>query len=381
MRKNFLPLSVPDIGDEEINEIADSIKSGWITTGPKVKKFEKEFSEFTKSKYAIAVNSATAGLHITYTAMNLKGKKVITTPLTFVSTVNMLLASGAEVVFADIDKKTLNIDIKQIEEKLKQGASAIVPVHFAGIPCDMDEIVKLAKKYNAKIIEDCAHAIGTTYKRKHAGTFGNAGVFSFHPIKNITTGEGGMVITDNQDLANKLMLLRFHGMDKDAWKRYDKTGKIGYDIVELGFKYNMMDIQAAIGIHQLKKVKYFNEKRKNIAQYYRNELSNLEEISLQEFPDYEFEHPWHLFVIILKTNKITRQQLMDELKKRNIGTSIHFPAVFSFSYYKKLSFTGEDCPNASFVGNNILSLPLFPKMTIEDAEYVITSLKEIFSKL
>ncbi len=378
MRDTFLPFCLPEIGEEEIAEVADSMRSGWITTGPKVKQFEEQFADFVGKKHAIAVSSATAGLHITYLAYKLNNKKCITTPLTFAATVNMLVNIDSKPVFADIDPQTLNIDPLCIENNIDDDTACLIPVHFAGIPCDMDIILKTAQKNKLIVIEDCAHAIGTYYKGKHAGNFGNAGVFSFHPIKNITTGEGGMIVTDEDDLADMLRLLRFHGMDKDAWKRYDKSGKSSYEIVEAGFKYNMMDIQAAIGIHQLKKVNSFNEKRKEIALFYRENLRDVEELDLQKDPDYDFTHPWHLFVVILKSDKFTRDDIVTKLKERNIGTGIHFPAVHRFKYYSEtLGFKEGICPNAEFIGERIFSLPMYPKMNLVDAKDVVDALKEV----
>ncbi|MBN1521080.1 MAG: DegT/DnrJ/EryC1/StrS aminotransferase family protein [Candidatus Aureabacteria bacterium] len=380
MREKFLPFCLPEIGEEEIQEVADSMRSGWITTGPKVKRFEDDFAMFVGRRNAVAVNSATAGLHITYAACDLKGKKVMTTPLTFAATVNMLLATGCEPVFADIDPRTLNIDPRQVEEKWDDDVAAVVPVHFAGVPCDMDAILRIARMKNALVIEDCAHAVGTYYKGRHAGTFGLAGVFSFHPIKNMTTGEGGMVVTENDELAESLRLLRFHGMDKDAWKRYDRSGKATYDIILPGFKYNMLDLQAAIGIHQLKKVRSFNEKRREIALFYRENLKDVEQIALQEDPGYDFVHPWHLFVVILRTEDFGRDEMIERLKEKNIGTGIHFPAVHLFKYYtEKLGYTKGLCPNAEYVGERIFSLPLYPNMTLDDAKDVVEALKDVLA--
>jgi len=377
MRDTFLPFCLPEIGEEEIDEVADSMRSGWITTGPKVARFEEEFAAFVGTKHAIAVNSATAGLHITYLAYKLGNKRVITTPMTFAATVNMLISEDSEPVFADIESDTLNIDPLEIEKKASDDISAVVPVHFAGIPCDMDAILRTSRKNDLVVIEDCAHAIGTYYKGKHAGSFGNSGVFSFHPIKNMTTGEGGMIVTDDDAVAEELKLLRFHGMDKDAWKRYDKAGKSSYEIMVPGYKYNMMDIQAAIGLHQLKKVASFNEKRKQIALFYRDKLKNIEELILQKDPDFDFVHPWHLFIAVLKTDSLTRDEMVSKLKERNIGTGIHFPAVHCFSYYAEvLGFEKGLCPKAEYVGERIFSLPMYPKMTLDDATDVVEAIKD-----
>jgi dTDP-4-amino-4,6-dideoxygalactose transaminase len=379
MREKFLPFSLPDIGEEEIAEVTDSLRSGWITTGPKVKRFEEDFAAFVGAKYAVAVSSATAGLHLVYLACGLKGKKVLTTPLTFAATANMLVNVGAKPVFADIDREILNIDPGEIEKANTGDIKAVVPVHYAGAPCDMDRIMALAKKNGWVVIEDCAHSIGAYYKGRHTGLFGHAGIFSFHPIKNITTGEGGMIVTDDEALADELQLLRFHGMDKDAWKRYDKAGRAGYDIVRFGYKYNMMDIQAALGIHQLKKLKAFNSKRSEIAHFYRENLRGLEEITFQKDPSYDFVHPWHLFVAILRTDRLTREEAVQKLKGENIGSGIHYPALHSFSCYrKKFRIKKGTYPNSEYVGERIFSLPLYTKMTVNDMRDVVEAVKKTF---
>ena len=374
MRKHFLPFSKPSIGQEEIDEVVSSLKSGWITTGPKVQRFENDFARFAKSPNAVAVNSATAGLHIAYLASGLgSGDEVVTTPLTFISTVSMLAAMGVRPVLADIDLKTLNIDPEQIKRKITRKTRAIVPVHFAGLPCDMDEIHRIAKKHGLKVIEDAAHAAGTEYKGKRIGSLSDAAVFSFHPIKNMTTEEGGMVTTPHKKWAQEMTLLRFHGMSKAAWKRYSKSGSPHYAIERLGYKYNMLDIQAALGIHQLKKLGEFNRLRARYAKIYNRQFAPFAEILLPQSPSYRHTHSWHLYVMIVNTRmmKIHRDGFIEELRKQNIGTGIHFTAVHLHPFYaKNLGKQGKSLPNAKFVSERILSLPLYPGMKEEDVRDV-----------
>jgi len=383
MRKNFLPFSKPSIGPEEINEVVDSLKSGWITTGPKVQIFESNFARYFQSPHAVAVNSATSGLHIAYLAAGLQpGDEVITTPLTFVSTLSMLLAAGIKPVLSDIDLGTLNIDPGQIEKKITRKTRAIVPVHFAGLPCDLDRIWAIARKHKLKVIEDAAHALGTEYKGKKIGAASDAAVFSFHPIKNITTGEGGMITTPHKKWAEELTLLRFHGMSKSAWKRYSKSGSPLYEIERLGYKYNMLDLQAALGIHQLKKLKTFNQIRARYAGIYHQKLSAYPEIILPQAPAFSHKHSWHLFVILLNTDRMTidRNDLIQKLLEGNIGTGIHFTAVHRHRYYRKVLDLKYSLPHADFVSSRILSLPLYPRMTEQDLRDVIQALEKIIKK-
>ncbi len=378
MRENFLPFSKPSIGKEEIAEVTQSLESGWITTGPKVQQFEADVARYVGAPHAIALNSATAGLHVAYLAAGLKpGDEVITTPLTFISTVSMLAAIGAKPVLADIDLRTFNIDCSKIEEKITSRTKMIVPVHFAGQACDMDAIGAIARKHKLTVVEDAAHAIGTEYKGKKVGSMSDATVFSFHPIKNMTTGEGGMITTARADWAEEMALLRFHGMNKNAWKRYAQAGSPLYDISRLGFKYNMMDIQAGIGIHQLKKLPDFNAVRARYAAMYEKELRGIDEIVLPEKAPYDQVHSWHLYVMALKIEKmkINREEFIQKLSEQKIGTGVHFTAVHRHSYYEPM-FKGVELPNASYVSDRILSLPLYPGLTEADVRDVIEAVKK-----
>lgn len=380
-REKFLPVSLPTIEQEEINEVVDSLKSGWITTGPKVIKFEEKFKHYVGAKQAVALNSGTAALHVSYLAAGIKpGDEVITTPLTFAATVNMILLVGARPILVDIDLKTLNIDPAKIEKAITPKTRAVVPVHFAGLPCDMEAIGAIARRRNLTVIEDAAHAVGTKYNGKLIGTLSPFTCFSFHPMKNITTGEGGIVTVEEEAIAEKLRALRFHGIAKDAWKRYDKKGSALYDVQALGFKYNMLDIQAAIGIHQLDKLERFISRRTEIARQYYEAFSSLETLILPPDGRKQDRHAWHLYPVQFKIEKLRkdREKIIDELKTENIGTGIHYIAIHLHSFFSKtLGYHRGDFPNAEYVSDRVLSLPLYPSMTEQDVQDVIQAVKKV----
>ncbi len=383
MRETFLPFSTPTIDDDEINEVVDSLKSGWITTGPKVKRFEDAFKAYVGAPYAIPLSSATAGLHLTLLALGIKeGDEVITTPMTFASTVSMVILCGATPVLADIEPGTLNIDPAKIREKISPRTRAVIPVHFAGQSCDMDPIFALAREHGLTVIEDAAHAAGTEYKGRRIGSLDSISIFSFHPNKNITTGEGGMVCTADEALAEEIALLKFHGMSREAWKRFAASGSPNYDILMPGYKYNMMDIQAAIGIHQLPKLDRFIDTRTGIAELYNREFADVAELALPAYAPYVQRHAWHLYTPLVRIEKldINRDQFMDELKRRNIGSGLHYKAIHHHPYYRDhLGIADDDLPMASYASERILSLPLFPRMTADDAEDVVTAVKEVIA--
>lgn len=364
--------------------MVQTLRSGWITTGPKTIDFEQKFREYTGSKYAIAVSSGTAALHLSLMVLNLEvGDEIITTPMTFASTVNMIVLQNLKPILVDIDKNTLNINPERIEEKLGPRTKAILPVHFAGRPCDMDRILEIAAKYKLIVIEDAAHALGARYKDRYIGNIGDLTAFSFHPNKNITTCEGGMITTNNDAYAERLSLLRFHGLDKDAWKRFAQNDLPLYDIIFLGYKYNITDVQSSIGLHQLDKLEYFNRRRQEFAEMYNDHFDNVQGILLPNREHKDIKHAWHLYTILLDLDRlrIDRQGFMNKLKEANIGTSIHYTAVHLFSFYKKkFGFKNGDFLNAEFVSDCIVTLPLFPQMTHEDVKYVISKVKEIISK-
>jgi dTDP-4-amino-4,6-dideoxygalactose transaminase len=383
MRETFLPFSTPTIDDDEINEVVNSLKSGWITTGPKVKRFEDAFKAYVGAPYAIPLSSATAGLHLTLLALGIKeGDEVITTPMTFASTVSMVILCGATPVLADIEPGTLNIDPAKIREKISPRTRAVIPVHFAGQSCDMDPIFTLAREHGLTVIEDAAHAAGTEYKGKRIGSLDSISIFSFHPNKNITTGEGGMVCTADEALAEEISLLKFHGMSREAWKRFAASGTPNYDILLPGFKYNMMDIQAAIGIHQLPKLDRFIDTRTGIAEQYNREFADVAELALPAYAPYDQRHAWHLYTPLVRIEKldINRDQFMDELKRHNIGSGLHYKAIHHHPYYRDhLGIADDDLPMASYASERILSLPLFPRMTADDAADVVTAVKEVIA--
>ncbi len=384
MRKEFLPFSRPTIAEDEINEVVDSLRSGWITTGPKVKIFEDEFKAYAGAPYAVALNSATAGLHIALLALGIgPGDEVITTPMTFAATVNMIVQVGARPVLVDIEPGTLNINASEIGKKITDRTKAVMPVHFAGQPCDMDKIFDIAAEFGLKVVEDAAHAVGTEYKGRRIGSLDSVSVFSFHPIKNITTGEGGMVCARDEQLAEEMSLLKFHGMSKEAWKRYSAQGTPNYDIVLPGFKYNMLDIQAAIGIHQLRKLDAFIERRGEIAGFYNEVFAGMEEIVTPAPVPYASRHAWHLYSPLIRVEKLVigRDAFMEELKKENIGTGLHFKAVHHHPYYRdSLKIPSGELPNADYASDRILSLPLFPLMTMEDARDVVDAVKRVIER-
>ena len=382
IRHTFLPLAVPSIGDEEINEVNDTLKSGWLTTGPKTKIFEQKIKEYIGSKHAIALSSCTAALHLALIALGVKeGDEVITTPVTFASTANVIVHEGAKPVFLDIDKKTLNIDPDKIEEKITKKTKAIIAVDIAGQPCDYDKIRKIADRYKIPIIEDAAHAIGSEYHGKKVGTLNKITCFSFYPTKNMTTGEGGILATDDDALAETAQIYSLHGMNKGAWQRYSAKGSPHWETIVPGYKYNMTDIQASIGIHQLSKLNDFIYKREKYAKFYRDSFSKVEGIIIPESIN-NIKHAWHLFIVLIDIDKltITRDQFIDLLKEENIGTGIHFISLHMHEFYKKtFGYKKEDYPNAAYVSDRILSLPLYPAMTIKDLTDVVNAVKKIIA--
>ena len=381
-RKNFLIFGSPRIEEPEINEVIDSLKSGWIGTGPKVARFEEEFKKYKSVASCVAVNSCTAALHLSMIAIDLQPEdEVITTPMTFCATINTIIHAGAKPVLADVDENTMNIDPKQIEAKITSKTKAILLVHFAGRPCEMDQICSIANKHNLKIIEDCAHAIESEYHGQEVGTFGDFGCFSFYVTKNIITGEGGMVITNDKFNASRIKTLALHGMSKDAWKRFSDEGYKHYYVNEAGFKYNMMDIQAAIGIHQLKRVDEYWQRRKIIWERYNEVFSDLP-IILPPAIDPKTRHAYHLYTIFIdeKKSKITRDYFLNAMNSRNIGTGVHYLSIPEHPYYKKrFGWKPEYHPNAMKIGRQTVSLPLSAKLDDNDVEDVINSVFNIFS--
>jgi dTDP-4-amino-4,6-dideoxygalactose transaminase len=383
MRSTFLPFSTPTIEEAEINEVVDSLRSGWITTGPKVKRFEEAFRAYVGAPFAIPLSSATAGLHLTLLALGIReGDEIITTPMTFASTVSMIILCGGTPVLVDTEPGTLNIDVGLVRGRITPATRAIIPVHFAGQSCDMDPLFALAREFNLTIIEDAAHAVGTEYKGRRIGSLESISIFSFHPNKNITTGEGGMVCTADETLAEEISLLKFHGMSREAWKRFAASGTPNYDILMPGFKYNMMDIQAAIGIHQLPKLDGFIDRRTEIAEFYNRELAGVKELALPRYAPYRQRHAWHLYTPLVRIEKLSidRDRFMEELKTHNIGSGLHYKAIHHHAWYRAhLPVADQELPNASYASERILSLPLFPKMSDDDARDVVAAVKAVIA--
>lgn len=384
MRSSFLPFSTPSLGEEEINEVVDSLRSGWITTGPKVKRFEDAFKAYVGAAFAVPLSSATAGLHLTLLALKIElGDEIITTPMTFASTVSMIILAGGTPVLADIEPGTLNIDVAKVAQKISPRTRAIIPVHFAGQSCDMDPLFDLARQHNLVIIEDAAHAAGTEYKGAKIGSLDTISIFSFHPNKNITTGEGGMVCTPDENLAEDISLLKFHGMSREAWKRFAASGSPNYDIMLPGYKYNMMDIQAAIGLHQLPRLDGFIDRRTTIAEQYNAAFAGLPELALPAYAPYQQRHAWHLYTPLVRTELLTidRDHFMAELKARNIGSGLHYKAIHHHAWYRDhLPVADSDLPIASYASERILSLPLFPTMTDTDITDVVTAVSDVIDR-
>lgn len=373
MRTEFLPFHRPLIGIEEIEEVVDTLRSGWITTASKTRQFEEGFERYIGCKYAIGLNSCTAGIHLGLVANGIKqGDEVITTPFTFAATANVIEHLGARSVFVDIRRDNLNIDESKIEEKINPMTKAIIPVHFAGHPCEMDKIKDIADRHNLIIIEDAAHAIEARYKGQKVGNISDITSFSFYATKNITTGEGGMVTTNNDKTAELLRMLRLHGISKDAWKRYGMEGYQHWDTIYPGYKYNMFDIQAAIGIHQLKKIERFWNRRKEIFHMYDEQFSQLDEITLLSMSN-EIRHALHLYVIMLNLEglKATRDEIMNEIQRMKVGVGVHFRSLHIHPYYRdKYGYKGDDLPVANNASQRVISLPLYPGMSNDDVNYV-----------
>lgn len=382
-KRNFLPFHQPSIGKEEIKEVLDTLKSGWITTGLKVKKFEEEFAKFIGAKYVVAVNSCTSALHLALAVIGLeKDDEVIVPTMTFAATAEVVRYFNAKPVLVDIEPNTLFIDPNEIEKKITRKTKAIIPVHYAGQACDIDKILKIARKHKLKIIWDAAHSLPVKYKKNVVGTFPDITCFSFYPTKPITTGEGGMITTNNKKWADRMRILSLHGISKDAWKRYTKSGSWYYEIIVPGFKYNLTDIAASLGLAQLKKCYFFLRKREKISRTYNQIFKNIPEIEILTVKKYR-THAWHLYVIQLnlKKLKINRNQFIEKLKRRNIAASVHFIPLHIHPYYrKKYGYKAKDFPNAYAAYKRIISLPIYPKMTQKDTQDVIRAVKDIINK-
>lgn len=377
-KDRFLVFGAPVIEEAEVQEVLATMKTGWLGTGHKVARFEREFATFKAVEHAVALNSCTAALHLSILAAGIgPGDEVITTPMTFCATVNAIIHAGARPVLADVDPATMNIDPGQIELKITPQTKAILPVHFAGRPCDMDAICTIARQHNLKIIEDCAHAIETEYHGKKAGTFGAFGCFSFYVTKNVATGEGGMVLTEHADDAARIKTLGLHGMSKDAWKRFSDEGYKHYQVVECGFKYNMMDLQAAIGIHQLARVEQNWQKRQLIWNQYNTAFAGLP-VATPGAVTPDIRHAYHLYTILIDEQQtgVSRDAFLDRLTRHNIGVGVHYMSIPEHPYYQQTyGWKPEDYPHAMRIGRQTVSLPLSPGLSEEDVGDVITAVK------
>jgi dTDP-4-amino-4,6-dideoxygalactose transaminase len=381
--EEFLIFGAPLICDEEEREILSSLRSGWLGTGPKVAQLEREFRDYKEAPYAVAVNSCTAALHLSMLAAGIgPGDEVITTALTFCATVNTIIHAGARPVLADVDPATFNIDPQDVAAKITSRTKAIVPVHFAGRACDMDALAAIAQQHGLMIIEDCAHAVETTYKGRQAGTFGTFGCFSFYVTKNMTTGEGGMILTTDEKHADRLKILALHGMSKDAWRRFSDDGYKHYYVVECGYKYNMMDIQAAIGIHQLRRIEKNWERRQEIWATYQNEFAGLP-VGLPAQPDDGTRHAYHLYTVLIdpeRTN-LTRDQFIADMTTENIGVGVHYQSIPVHPYYQeRFGWRPEDHPHSFRIGQQTVSLPLSPKLTDRDVADVVRAVYKVLHR-
>lgn len=380
---SFIPYALPLTGDEEINEVVNTIKSGWLTTGPKTKRFEQDFSEFVGAKYALAVNSATAGLHLGLEALGVgPGDKVITTVHTFTATAEVIRYLGADPVFVDIEGDSFNIDCDVIEQALIEHpeVKVILPVHYAGQAANMTRIMALSKQYNVKVMEDAAHAVPSTHNGQMIGSFGDITVYSFYANKTITTGEGGMVVTNHDAYAKRIGCMRLHGISKDVFDRFTSTKPSWhYEVVAPGFKYNMTDIAASLGIHQLKKAWALQERRKSIALKYNSAFSDLP-VSTPLIVNESDVHSWHLYVLQLNIDEldINRDRFIEILAEQGIGASVHYIPLHFHPYWQETyKLNEDDFPKSSEAFKRIVSLPNYPKMTDEQVEKVIRVVRAV----
>ena len=377
---DFLPFHRALNEDEEISAVLDVLHSGWLTTGPRVREFEAKFARYTGAAQAVAVSSCTAALHLALAAIGIgEGDEVIVPTMTFASSGNAILYFKARPILVDCGKETFHVDPEQIEKSITSHTRAILPVHYAGYPCDMDAILSIARSHKLKVVEDAAHALPCHYKDKMVGTLGDITCFSFYATKTLTTGEGGMLTTENSEFAERMRRLSLHGISKDAWKRYTADGSWRYDILETGYKYNMTDLLASMGIAQLAKCDAMCARRRSIAERYNRALSSLDAYEVPPTPA-DSSHAWHLYVLQVNPSalSIDRNRLIEELKSHGIGTSVHFIPLHLHTLYQEcLGYRNGDFPNAENRFERAISLPIYPSMTDEDTDRVVGTLHQI----
>lgn len=380
MNNSFLPFHLPDIGEEEIDSVTETLRSGWLTTGSKVKRLEEDFCQFVGAPHSVAVNSGTAALHLALDAIGVReNEEVIVPTMTFTASAEVVHYLKARPVLVDCDPITLNIDPAKIAAKISSKTKAIMPVHIAGQPCDMAKILEIARANDLRVIEDAAHALPAAYHGRMVGTIGDITCFSFYVTKTMTTGEGGMATTANAEWAERMRVMSLHGISKDAWKRYSSEGSWYYEVHFPGYKYNLTDIAAAIGVEQLKKCQRFLAERQRVAALYNQAFAEVPEIQVP-FCSPDVQHAWHLYVIQLQLDrlKIDRAQFIEALKAEGIGTSVHFIPLHLHPFYRDAcGYRREDFPSASAAFERIISLPIFPKMTTADCERVVGAVKKI----
>lgn len=383
MVEKRIPYGRQYIDQDDIDAVVEVLKSDFITTGPKIAEFEKKVAEYVGAKYALAFANGTAALHAAVFAAGIgEGDEVITTPITFAASANCVLYMGGKVVFCDIDEKTYNIDVSQIDELITENTKAIIPVHYTGQPCDNDEIYKIARKHNLVVIEDAAHALGAQYKGRTIGCDADMAMFSFHPVKHITTGEGGMIVTNNEEFYNKLLLFRTHGITRDENLLINNEGAWFYEQQVLGFNYRLTDMQAALGISQLAKLDKFLDRRRHIAHMYNEAFKDIEQI-ICPYQMEDTNSGWHLYVIQLGKNISSdkRKYVFDELQSRNIAVNVHYIPVYYHPYYKHLGYRKGICPKAEDLYERIITLPLFYSLSDDEVNYVAENLMDIVSGL
>jgi perosamine synthetase len=369
-----VPFHVPSIGEEEIAEVVDTLRSGWLTTGPKVGRFEHDFAAVVGARHAVALNSATAALHLALEAAGVRsGDEVVIPTYTFAATGEVVTYLGARPVLVDCGRGTLNIDASTIEPCLTSRTKAIIPVHIAGLPCDMDPILDLARRWNIQVIEDAAHALPTTYKGRLVGTLGDLTAFSFYATKTITTGEGGMVTTEREDYAVRIKQMSLHGLSGNAWSRYTDKGRWYYEIEAFGFKYNLTDLAAALGLQQLRRIHEFHQRRQQIARMYNETFAGLDVCHTPHAVPYG-THAWHLYILDLNLPalRVTRNEVIEELHRRGVATSVHFrPLHLHPIYGETYGYRGGQFPSAEAAFERAVSLPIYPRMTDGDVGYVV----------